>query len=125
VIAAQTLIVADDERARLLAVVGNVGAEQISTSTDDGISQTVAVKAGVTLVKKKQIENPFMLRPHRTFAEVQQPASPFILRARQATENAMPMLALFECDNGVWQIDAIAAIAEWLRLKVGEVPVLA
>jgi hypothetical protein len=126
VIAVQSLIVDDDkgERGRLLEIVGNAAAEQITTSTDDGVSQTIAAKSGVTLLKKKEVQNPFTLSPYRTFAEVTQPASSFILRARQSGEHQMPMFALFECDNGAWQIDAIASIAEWLKAKVA-VPVLA
>jgi len=128
VISAQTLIANydnDADLARLLALVGNVGAEQIATNTDDGISQTVAVKAGITLVKRREIDNPFHLRPFRTFAEIKQPESPFILRARQTNESAVPTLALFECDNGAWEIDAIAAIADWLKAKITDIPILA
>jgi hypothetical protein len=129
VIAAMTLIAdyKETDRARLLELVGNVSAENVTTSADDGISQTVGVKAGITLVKKKEIENPFQLAPHRTFPEVKQPVSPFILRARQSGENSMPMLALFEADNGAWELSAIANIAEWLKEEVGalNIPILA
>ena len=128
VIAAMTLIADSDktDRARLLSLVGNVGAEQITNLTDDGVSQQVAVKAGVTLVNRRKIDNPFKLAPFRSFAELkQQPASPFILRARQADATQVPTLALFECDNGAWQIDAIEGIADWLKSKIKDIPILA
>jgi hypothetical protein len=96
VIAAMALMNDTPERARLLELVGNAAAERMVTSTDDGVSQTVAAKAGISLRHSKPINNPFTLAPHRTFAEVAQPESPFILRAKQAVENQMPMCALFE-----------------------------
>lgn len=129
VIALQTLFDEDGagERARLLELAGNVSAEFVNTSEDDGVTQNVGVKAGVRLVKRRAIDNPFNLQPHRTFPEITQPTSPFILRARQSTPDAPPMLALFECDNGAWEIDALANIQEWLSSKLKEtgVPILA
>ena len=129
VIAAQCLMVDTPERARLLELVGNAAAERVVTSTDDGVSQTVAAKAGVSLKASKPINNPFVLQPHRTFAEVAQPASPFILRAKQAAENQMPLFALFSCDNEAWQLDAVENIRAWLDLKLQKadpaIPILA
>jgi len=125
VIAVMTSIADASDRARLLQIVGNISSDLVSTSADDGITQTVAVKTGVTLVNKKTVENPFNLQVHRTFAEVAQPEAPYILRVRQSGPGAPPTVALFEADNGAWAIDAIAKIAEWLELKVGDVPVLA
>lgn len=126
VIAAQSLISDTPERARLMELVGNAAAERMVTSTDDGVAQTIAAKAGVRMMASKLINNPFSLTPHRTFAEVTQPASPFILRARQATENQMPTFALFEIDNGGWQIDAVENIRAWLAGRLGDkVPILA
>lgn len=111
------LMMAFDEtpaREQLIRIVGNMTAERIWQSTDDGFSQEVAQKAGISLVKREQITNPFMLSPHRTFPEVAQPMSPFIFRAHQVGPDKLPQVALYECDNDVWKLEAIKSIASWL-----------
>lgn len=56
-----------------------------------------------------------MLRPYRTFREVEQPASRFVLRLQSGQGDGMPKAALFEADGGAWRLTAIEAIARWLR----------
>lgn len=116
-----------NDKARLLELVGTASSVLENTVADDGVTQAISVKAGVTLKTRATITNPFTLAPHRTFPEVQQPRSPFILRVKQASENAPPIFALFESDNGAWQLDAVDGIAEWLREKLTEtdIPILA
>lgn len=121
-ISVQTQFAASEDRGRLLEIAGNVSADEITTSADDGVSQTVSVKAGLMLLERKKIANPFDLAPYRTFAEVSQPSSPFILRARKNGGSAE--LALFECDNGAWQIMAVANIKAWLAKHIKEIPIL-
>src|SRR6185312_354996 len=82
-ISVQTCVKNTPDRERLLELAGGVMSEAITTSSDDGVSQTVAVKSGISLVAKKRIENPFTLAPYRTFAEIEPVPAPFILRARQ------------------------------------------
>ena len=118
------------DRERLTKLVGNMTAELATTSTDDGVSQTVGQKAGVTLVKSEKIKNPFQLSPHRTFPEVAQPRVPFIFRVHQVG-GQIPMPALYECDNGAWKLEAIKSIAAWLTAELkkrkldDKVPVIA
>ena len=129
-IALATLFDETPDRERLTKLVGNMTAELATTSTDDGISQTVGQEAGVTLVKTEKIHNPFQLSPHRTFPEVAQPRVPFIFRVHQV-EGRIPMPALYECDNGAWKLEAIKSIAAWLTAELkkrkldDQVPVIA
>lgn len=51
--------------------------------------------------------------PLRTFYEVEQPSSPFVLRF---SENAK--VALFEGDGGAWKLEAVENIKKWLRTKL-------
>lgn len=95
-------------------IVGNLTTEAVQTVADDGVSQTVTAKAG--LVRRDTIEIPrtVMLRPYRTFLEVEQPASPFILRLRGGGNDRLPTCALFEADGGAWRIKATANVHEFL-----------
>ena len=66
-----------------------------------------------------------ILAPRRTFPEVDQPESPFVLLVKQSREGMMPEIALFEADGGLWKLTAIQNIKDYLKavLEV-EVPVI-
>ncbi len=121
----QALIVPDEaDITELLALVGNIKAAAVQTSLDDGVSQTVTIEKGV---RKSEVDlpNPVRLAPRRTFPEVVQPVSPFVLRVKQPRDGAMPEIALFEADGGLWKIQAIASIKEYLNEKLKEdIPVI-
>lgn len=119
-VAIQTQFVDSKERAGLLAIVGNVKEEHVKTTSDDGISQTVVAKRGIGPVQESRLPNPIILRPYRAFVEIEQPASPFVLRAKEG-----PRFALFEADGGQWKLEAIELIREWLSAKLPDVPIIA
>jgi len=108
------------DRAEVLRLSGCVIDEAVRTSTDDGITQEVVSKAGAK-PSRVDVPNPFMLAPYRTFREVDQPVSPFILRIRN---QGGIHLALFEADGGKWKLDAQKSVAEWLRTRLPGVKIL-
>ena len=63
-------------------------------------------------ITRVTVKNPWVLAPYRTFREITQVASPFILRVRKGAHG--PELALFEADGGRWTLDAINQIAGYL-----------
>ena len=70
------------------------------------------------------VPNPVTLAPFRTFRDVAQPASLFVLRVQGGGET--PNVALFEADGGAWRLAAIENIKKWLEENItGEVEVLA
>lgn len=89
---------------------------------DSGVTQTVAVQSGLSLVAMKKFPNPVILAPYRTFPEIEQPASKFILRATDGSTG--PELALFEGDGGAWRLTAMAAISKWLKKRLPGIAVL-
>ena len=111
-IALQSRFVDVQDRAKLLALVGNVKDKSVRTVGDDGVTQTTTIKTGVASVADVLVPNPVTLAPYRTFAEVEQPSSNFVFRMRSG--NNEPAAALFEADGGAWRIDAIANIRGWL-----------
>ncbi len=116
-VAAQCLLCESHDRETLLKYIGNLTTAQISNSVDNGISQTVIVETGV---RKSAVElpNPVTLAPHRTFAEITQPTSPFVLRVRQSREGQMPEIALYEADGGLWKLNAIDSIKKYIANKI-------
>ncbi|QQE80898.1 hypothetical protein [Alicyclobacillus sp. SO9] len=117
-IALQSAFVTNDDRMKLLKLVGNVRDEKVMTFGDDGVSQQVKAKAGVATVENVPVPNPVYLAPFRTFVEVQQPESAFVFRMRSG--DGAPDCALFEADGGAWKIEAVDRIREFLQKALEE-----
>lgn len=126
-VALQTLFADNTDRTRVLLVTGTVSDEKVVTSKDDGVTQRVVASAGVVGVYETETPNPVRLIPFRTFREVAQPESLFVLRMKRAPEGSgrMPQVALFEADGGKWKLEAIENIATFLRTKLPGVTILA
>lgn len=112
------------DRDYVLKLASNISSERVGTSADDGISQQVGVRSGVALKTQETIRARVQLAPYRTFREIEQPLSEFVLRVQQGAEGVAPKLALFEADGGSWKLTAIEAIARYLRPKVKDIPVV-
>ena len=97
-------------RAELFKVVKSMTKEQGCNTTDDGVSQVITVRQGVTLAQNVTFQNPVPLCPMRTFTEIEQPESNFTLRVNEAAE-----CALFEADGGAWKNMAVSRIRDYLR----------
>ena len=80
---------------------------------DDGITQRVTAKAGVARVAVVDLPNPVELYPYRTFLDVEQPASKFVLRIK-ADKDEGPRCALFEADGGAWRATAVETIKSYM-----------
>jgi hypothetical protein len=101
------------------------GGTQIESS-DDGITQEVQVKRGLSgALKDKMSLKPIVkLSPYRTFREVEQPESEFILRVRLDQHDA-PTVALFEADGGAWVNQATESVVQYIQSIVTDIPVIA
>lgn len=106
----QSAFVQNDDRNIMLQVVGNIKEENVQTVSDDGISQAVVAKTGVATVGNVLVPNPVVLKPYRTFVEVDQPESDFIFRMQNG-----PRCGLFEADGGAWKLAAMSNIKEFLQ----------
>lgn len=114
-----TLITQTEDRDKVLSLVGRLKHEQSNEVADDGISQRVTVKTGVAAVGDVAVKNPVYLAPWRTFQEVEQPTSAFVLRFREG-----PQVALFEADGEGWKNQAVANIGDWLRRELAGINVV-
>ncbi len=123
VIQLQSRFVQDDTTAAILKIVGNLSDENVKTVIDDGVSQSAHVKTGLR-AEDKMVPNPVALRPYRTFPEIEQPASKFILRLKSG-KGELPQVALFDADNGQWKLEAIQSIKLWLKERLPEMSIIA
>lgn len=85
---------------------------------DDGVSQTVEAKRGIAAVQMTDVGNPWSLAPWRTFAEIVQPESSFILRFQEDQGDGM-QAALFATGDLSWYVTAVENIATYLRAQLG------
>ncbi|MFX3635428.1 MAG: hypothetical protein ACE3L7_04015 [Candidatus Pristimantibacillus sp.] len=121
----ENLQVMPNDREIVLKLVGNVKDEQVLSFGDDGISQQVMARSGVATVEPVAVPNPVHLKPFRTFVEIEQPLSAFVLRMQKG-----PTAALFEADGGSWKVVAISEIKSYIhsqlqnRIEAGEVVIV-
>ena len=125
IIGLQAGFVGIDDRARVLDLISSIRENSVRDTVDSGYAQTVTTSGGVIIVGEQRVPNPVLLRPYRTFREVVQPASQFILRLRNNERGERPLVALFEGDGGAWKLEAIQNIVEWLETRLEDIPVIA
>jgi hypothetical protein len=112
----------------IINYVSNIRDEKVSTAKDDGIAQEVITENRIGRLEKTTI-NPIMpLKPYRTFLEIEQPTSLFLLRLKKV-EKSLPEAALFKCDPGLWKLEAIERIKNYILdfdyVKKHNIPVIA
>ena len=110
------------DKSDIIAILSNLANTNVIENHDDKFSQSLQIKTGITTKSQIEIKNPVLLKPFRTFREVEQPASNFILRYKNQSNSIVA--ALFEADGGAWQIDAIANIKTWLKTEAPDIPII-
>lgn len=96
----------------LISLAGNITSDTGVTQADDGITQRVTAKTGITIVGKVDVPNPIILAPYRTFTEIEQPESAFVFRLRKNGDSVNA--ALFEADGAAWKRNTIQIVSKWL-----------
>lgn len=124
IISMQTYFVPSDTVERIIRLAGNLVVEASVKHLDDGVSQEVTARTGITKVENVQVPNPVSLSPYRTFLEIDQPESNFVFRIKKDGSGA-PTCALFAADGGTWKLEAKQSIKEWLGEKLPKVTILA
>ncbi len=64
----------------IIDLLSHMSVGQSIKSDDNGVTQTVQVRKGISFVENKAVRPIVTLAPYRTFQEVQQPASEFVFR---------------------------------------------
>ncbi|RND00241.1 hypothetical protein [Lysinibacillus halotolerans] len=103
------------DKETVLQIVSNIVEDTGAEIKDNGLSQQVTVKKGVASIGYEMIPGRVTLKPFRTFAEVPQPESEFILRLKEGAQ-----VALFEADGGAWELNAIHSIKDYLASELAK-----
>ncbi len=106
----RSLFIPNAGTAYLLDLLARMTTENSVATQDNGVTQTVEAKQGVVLKAVEQIKPRIELQPFRTFLEVGQPASEFLLRINEDGE-----VGLFEADGGVWKLEAKRNVVAYLE----------
>lgn len=109
-IALKSKFVQTPELLELVKLLGSITEQSSAQVSDDGFSQNVVVRKGIALKDNKTINPIVKLKPYRTFAEIDQPESEFLLRLSDGAN-----VALYEADGGAWKLEARKRIADYLR----------
>lgn len=117
IISVQANFVTDEHRDELLSFVATVKQDTGVEQQDDGVTQKVTTRSGVSLSRTSKVPNPITLRPFRTFSEVEQPESAFVFRIK-AEEGCGVKAALFAADGDAWMHDAILKIRDYFQTHV-------
>lgn len=116
IIKLRSIFVQDGEGSDLeyvMDLLARVSKESSVTSSDNGISQTVEARQGVALSQRVKVRPIVRLTPYRTFLEVEQPTSEFLLRLDEEGR-----VGLLEADGGRWKMDAKQYISEFFHLEL-------
>ena len=79
---------------------------------DNGIATTITTQKGVALQTNEQIRPLVKLRPYRTFQEVEQPESIFLIRVSDRG------ISFIEADGGMWKLATRETIKRFLEERM-------
>lgn len=113
IIELRSLYIPSNDTVYLLNLLSRISEDSTVSSIDNGVTQRVEAKRGVSLLENVEIKPRVVLQPFRTFLEVDQPASEFLLRLDERGN-----VGLFEADGGVWKLEAKRSVAEYLSKRM-------
>lgn len=110
IIQLRSKFIQNEDVAYLLDLLSRVNVDNGVTTSDNGVTQTVEARSGVSLKTLLNVRPRVTLAPYRTFLEVEQPESEFILRLDDSAR-----VGLFEADGGMWKLTAKQSICEYFE----------
>lgn len=121
IVGLMTQFVEDENVRNLIKVVSHLS-EESAVAKGACLMKKVTVQSGVATKANVKIEPRVALRPYRTFIEVEQPKSEFILRIKR---DKGVFIRLMEADGGAWKLRAMQNIRVWLQEELPvEIPVI-
>lgn len=82
------------------------------TFNDNGVATSVVTKKGIDLQSNAAIRPIINLRPYRTFQEVEQPESQFLIRINERN------ITFIEADGGMWKLVARKTVKDYLSYEL-------
>lgn len=128
-----TLFEETADRQALLQMISNIKLDDETGIVDDGFTQRVHVKTGVTTVSEQVVKNPIVLQPIVTFPEIEQPEVFFYVRLSRRIQHprdpenskSAVRLRLHQQKGELWKMGCVDLITEYLESSIdGTVPVI-
>ena len=112
----------DGHYSAMLKLCSNLTTGSSIQVADDGFSQKVVIQDGGVSRGEVVLPPRIVLRPYRSFREVDPVESDFLLRFK-AVKDGLPLVALIPVDAGRWKTDTALAVGSWLgrNLPIGTV----
>lgn len=92
-----------------LRLLSNITTGGKVTYNDNGIATSIITKRGIDLQNNENIKPIIKLRPYRTFQEVEQPESQFLIRISERN------ITFIEADGGMWKLEARNTVKKYLE----------
>jgi len=99
----------------LLDLLSRICKDESVSSEDNGVSQNVTARQGISLKTIERLKTRIPLIPYRTFTEIEQPESEFILRLDDKGR-----VGLIEADGGKWKMTAKERIKAYFEEALAE-----
>lgn len=99
----------------LLGLLSRINVDRGVTTTDNGVTQSVESRRGISLKQMENIKPRVKLCPYRTFYEVEQPESEYLLRLDEDGN-----IGFFEADGGMWKLEAKENITNYFESMLDE-----
>lgn len=111
-IALRTRFQATPDSEYALKLLSDITTGSKITLNDNGIATSVVSRSGVALQTNTPIRPIITLKPYRTFQEVEQPASQFLIRVSERG------ITFVEADGGMWKLAARKTVRDYLAEKL-------
>lgn len=98
--------------ADMLKLVENITLTD-STKLENKAVQNVTVKKGASFADDMPVPSVVQLAPFRTFPDIEQPLSPYVLKFQRRGDQML--VALFQTDDLRWKLQAVERIKLWLQ----------
>lgn len=99
----------DENRDYVLRLISSLSSTESNSVEDNGVTQVVTVRKGIAMKGTEEIRELVELTPYRTFREVAQPRSQFVIRVKDGK------VGILEADAGVWELQAKLRIKEYFE----------
>lgn len=113
IILLQSMVIPNEDSNYLLKLLSRVCSKSAVSTRDNGVTQTIEATQGIALTENVEVRSIVSLKPFRTFLEVTQPESKFLVRVKDGGR-----IALIEADGGVWKLEATRNVENWLESRL-------
>jgi hypothetical protein len=112
----QSCFVQDYETNYLLEILSKITASNGVEVTDKGVSLAIKRKKDIHFKENDKMRSQFSLRPYRTFSEIEQPESLFVLRVHDSANGIS--ISMSETTDPTWKLRAINSIKAFFQERI-------